>query len=228
MGSLDKTRDVCAGLESFLQGYQIPYATPSSPTYPSLRAAYITSFESVIPLCIVRPRNPNEVALVVKHVISNSIQFAIRAGGHDLFGRCFREAAVTIDLRDLNSVKTSTNRRSATIGGGVLAERVAEELGRVGLMTALGSFASVGYVGWATHGGYGQFAANYGLGVDQILGAIIVNCEGDIVEADEAMLEVIRGAGGTIGVVVEMTIAVYPLKEVRRQLIESNYWLFKS
>ena len=62
--------------------------------------------------------------------------------------------------------------------------------------------------------GYGPFVGNYGLGVDQILGAKVVNYEGKIVDADEKMLQVIRGGGGTLGVIVAMRIKVYPLDKV--------------
>ena len=53
------------------------------------------------------------------------------------------------------------------------------------------------------------------MGVDQILGAKIVDCEGRIVQADQSMLRAIRGGGGALGVIVEMTIKVYPLEKVR-------------
>jgi FAD/FMN-containing dehydrogenase len=61
-------------------------------------------------------------------------------------------------------------------------------------------------------GGYGPFAANYRLGVDQILGAKIANYKGDIVKADESMLRAIRGGGGAVGVICELTIKMYPLE----------------
>jgi FAD/FMN-containing dehydrogenase len=77
-----------------------------------------------------------------------------------------------------------------------------------------GTIASVGYVGWATLGGYGPFSALYGLGADQIVGAKIVNATGELVVANDQMLRGIRGGGGIFGVIVELTIKVYPLKEV--------------
>lgn len=77
-----------------------------------------------------------------------------------------------------------------------------------------GTVAGVGYIGWATLGGYGPFSSKYGLGVDQILGAKLVNAKGDLVDASEELLQGIRGGGGTFGVIVELTIKVYPLKEV--------------
>jgi hypothetical protein len=47
--------------------------------------------------------------------------------------------------------------------------------------------------GWATHGGYSPFEPNYGMGVDQILSAKVVDQSGSIVDAAPEMLEVIRG-----------------------------------
>lgn len=72
----------------------------------------------------------------------------------------------------------------------------------------------MGYVGWSTFGGYGPFSALHGLGVDQIVSAKVVNAKGDIVVATDELLKGIRGAGGAFGVIVELTIKVFPLKEV--------------
>ena len=63
-------------------------------------------------------------------------------------------------------------------------------------------------------GGYGQMAHKFGLGVDHLLAAKIVNANGDIVEADERIMKGIRGAGGNFGVVVEATIRIYDFSQV--------------
>jgi FAD/FMN-containing dehydrogenase len=73
----------------------------------------------------------------------------------------------------------------------------------------------VGYAGWSMLGGYGPFSSSYGLGVDQIVGAKVVKADGDVIDADEELLFGIRGVGGTLGVVVELTIKVYPVGKVR-------------
>ena len=72
----------------------------------------------------------------------------------------------------------------------------------------------MGYVGWATLGGYGPFSGMYGLGADQIEGARLVDARGELIDADEELLKGIRGGGGIFGVIVELTVKVYPLKEV--------------
>jgi len=63
-------------------------------------------------------------------------------------------------------------------------------------------------------GGYGQMAHKFGLGVDHLLAAKIVNANGDIVEADKQIMKGIRGAGGNFGVVVEATIKIYDFSQV--------------
>jgi FAD/FMN-containing dehydrogenase len=78
-----------------------------------------------------------------------------------------------------------------------------------------GTVASVGYTGWATLGGYGPLSSHYGLGVDQILGAKIVNAHGQVQDANEELLVGIRGGGGSLGIIVELTIKVYPINKVR-------------
>jgi len=52
------------------------------------------------------------------------------------------------------------------------------------------------------------------LGVDQIIGAKIVDARGEIVKADEELLKAIKGGGGAFGVVVEVTVRVYKLDRV--------------
>jgi hypothetical protein len=53
-----------------------------------------------------------------------------------------------------------------------------------------------------------------GWAVDQITGAKVVNSKGDIVDADQERLKLIRGAGGIGGIIVELTIKVYPKTKV--------------
>ena len=81
-----------------------------------------------------------------------------------------------------------------------------------------GTIASVGYTGWATLGGYGPLTSHYGMGVDQIIGQNSLRdkllADGEIQDADEEMLVGIRGGGGSLGIIVELTIKVYPISTV--------------
>jgi FAD/FMN-containing dehydrogenase len=204
-------------LESFLKDYpQIAFIISSSPNYTSLRAVFSLD-STATPLAIVRPQSASDVALLVKYAKSKGIKFVIRTGGHSIFGLSIIEGALTIDLRDISYVDIDKQSLTAKIGGGILEGELAEQLAKEGLATPTGNVGSIGHVGWATYGGYGLFRSNFGLGVDQIVGAKLINAKGEVIDADEELLKGIRGAGGIFGVIVELTIKVYPLKTVSIQ-----------
>ncbi|KAL2073403.1 hypothetical protein VTL71DRAFT_10727 [Oculimacula yallundae] len=201
-------------LESFLESHShITYATPSSSNYESLRHIF-TRDHDVTPLAIVRPQSAADVSLLIKFAVNNSIKFTIRTGGHNCFGAAVAQDALTIDMRDISYVNISDTQRTAKVGGGVLLFDVTSELEKEGLVTPISAIGTVGYVGWATYGGYGPLSRHYGLGVDQIVGAKIVNSDGELIVADERLLKGLRGGGGLFGVIVELEIKVYPLKNV--------------
>lgn len=201
-------------LEAFLQGHPtIKYIPPSSPEYATARKPFNGACLDN-PLAVVQPQSPSDVAALVKHAKLNKLPFTIRVGGHNLEGRCVVQDALLIDLRALTMVTVASDRKSATVQGGILQNELANELWEYGLATPTGEIPSIGYVGWATYGGYGPFSSHWGLGVDQIIGATVVDPNGDIVKADEALLEGIRGAGGSCGVIIDLTIKVYPLASV--------------
>ncbi|CAG8339430.1 unnamed protein product [Penicillium salamii] len=198
-------------LESFLQNFPtIKYISPVSPEYPTARKVF-KSDRPDNPLAIVQPQSPSDLCALIKYAKSQSLQFTIRCGGHNLEGRVLVEGALLIDIRALNAVTIAPDRQTATVQGGILQEELGNKLWAEGLATPIGSIPSVGYVGWATYGGYGPFSGHWGLGVDQILGATIINHDGEILKAEESILRGIRGAGGLFGVILDLTIKVYPM-----------------
>jgi FAD/FMN-containing dehydrogenase len=201
-------------LEAFLaQQPSIKYFPPSSPDFDSLRQVWSASVAGTS-LAVVQPQSALDVASLIKFVKAKSVPFTLRSGGHNLEGRAAVDDALQIDLRALNTVAVAPDRKSATVGGGILQGELGKKLWEEGLATPTGSIPSVGYTGWATYGGYGSFSSHWGLGVNQILGATIVNADGEIQAAGQELLEGIRGAGGLFGVIVDLTIKVYPLTGV--------------
>jgi FAD/FMN-containing dehydrogenase len=201
-------------LKEFLSQHpHIHHAIPSSPDYTSLSSIFCINSTSH-PLMVVRPQSADDVAGLVSIFSSHSIPFTVRVGGHDMFNRSIADNSVTIDLRDISYVNIDKASSSARVGGGVISKDLVEPLANEGLVTPTGTINTVGYTGWAIYGGYGILSSNYGLGVDQILGAKVVNAEGKIVDADEKLLKGIRGGGGAFGVIVELTIKVYPSTSV--------------
>ena len=192
---------------------QLRILTVSSENFRELSALYIKSNTST-PLAIVRPRTEEEVRKTIAFTSLRSIPLAVRVGGHDFLRRSGPDKAVVLDLRDLNAVTVTDDGEAAIIGGGILAQDLVDNLAKTGHATTVGFAPSVGWAGWAMHGGYGPFAGLFGLGADQILGARIINHEGQVVEADEKLLYGIRGAGSAFGVVVSLKIKIHKLEKV--------------
>ncbi|CZR53073.1 related to 6-hydroxy-D-nicotine oxidase [Phialocephala subalpina] len=206
MGSVGNQK--LSELEAFLKEHpHIPFATPSSPKYAALKEIFILDCKAN-PLIIVRPQTAADVSLLVKHAKAQGIKFVIRTGGHSLFGASSIDGAMTIDMRDIVYVNVEDGNKTAKVGGGILQGELATKLFEEGLATPIGTIPSVGYVGWAAYGGYGHLSAHFGLGVDQIVGAMIVDPSGNITDADEKLLRGIKGAGGIFGVIVEVTVRV--------------------
>ncbi|KAI3325061.1 FAD-binding domain-containing protein [Xylariaceae sp. AK1471] len=183
------------------------------PDFESVRACFVKRL-GVQPALIARPQNAEDVQTLVRYCVQNNVEFVVRTGGHDCAGRTQVHDILWIDMRDIDYVNIMEDKTTANIGGGILFRGLTKALGEEGLITPIGTIASVGYVGWATLGGYGPFSALYGLGADQIVGANVVNARGELVEANDELLKGIRGGGGIFGVIVGLTIKVYPLKEI--------------
>ncbi|EEA27467.1 conserved hypothetical protein [Talaromyces marneffei ATCC 18224] len=199
-------------LEAFLRDHpEIKCTLPSSPEYASDRRIFLLS-RKANPFAIAHPESAEQVRALVKFARTNGIKFTIQGGGHNLQGLCIEEGALTIDMRAFTSVKIAADRKTATVGAGILQDELGRILWKEGLSTPAGAIPSVGYLGWAMYGGYGPFSSNWGLGVDQIVAATVLDASGAISEADNTLLRSIRGAGGAFGIILGVTIKVYPMK----------------
>ncbi|KAJ5740601.1 D-lactate dehydrogenase [Penicillium malachiteum] len=204
--------DLIATVDVFLQGHPtIKYIPRSSPDFATARKVWNCSRLDQ-PLVIVQPQSAEDVVTLIKFVKSNGIPFSIRSGGHNLEGRALVQDALLIDLRALDSVTVADDLKSATVGGGILQDELINQLWARGVATPTGTIPHVGYFGWASYGGYGPFSSKWGLGVDQITSATVVDPNGNLVklEGNDPLLKGIRGAGGVFGVIVDLTIKVYP------------------
>ena len=93
-----------------------------------------------------------------------------------------------VDVRELDHIKLDSGKKSAKIGGGVTVVNLMRFLNPHSLVAAAGECNTVGWANWAMCGGYGALSGSFGMGVDQILGARVVNARGEVVDADEEML----------------------------------------
>lgn len=206
-------------MEALLTSSSIPYTTPASTTFPDLQKSYSGVHNDKKPDVVVLPESSEQLAAAVKHSVSLKQDVVVRGGGHDSWGRWTAAGATLLDLRNHNSVTVDAASQTARVAGGATHLQVLQALKAQGFQAACGACGTVGYAGWALIGGYGPFMHSYGLGADQIVGAKVVNAQGELVEADARLLKGLRGGGSSLGVVAELVIKIYPLTEIQAGML---------
>lgn len=133
---------------------------PDNPRYNTAQSSYYSGQESELePQCIFSPTHASEVSRFIKLVTSVSSDtptlFAIRGGGHAVFsGAANVHHGITIDLRGLNSLARSEDRKLATIGAGAIWSEVYPQLVPYNVTVMGGRVAGVGAGGFLTGGEY--------------------------------------------------------------------------
>lgn len=72
---------------------------------------------------------------------------------------------------------------------------------------------------WATSVGCDPQAGDLGFGVGQMVGAILVLADGEVVNADNEMLWGIRVTGSALGIIAQLTIKVHTIPKVLHGVI---------
>jgi FAD/FMN-containing dehydrogenase len=188
--------------------------TPASPHFQDLKSIWNLEYAANEPLALIRVTTPSEISKVIKFCVSNNLLLSVRSGGHDLWGRSLIANAVILDIREMNEIVLSADKKSMTIGGGTQTGDVVNFLDAHGLITPCALAGVTGHVGWAFSGGFGPLVNKFGLGVDQIISAKVITGDGELQEADSELLWGIKGAGGAFGVITEVNFKVYPLSEL--------------
>lgn len=79
--------------------------------------------------------NASDVQDLVRFCVSHGIDFVVRSGGHNCTGRSQVNGALTFDMRNINYVNISEDKKTANIGGGIIARESAKALDAEELIT---------------------------------------------------------------------------------------------
>ncbi|KAJ8758750.1 hypothetical protein K2173_000471 [Erythroxylum novogranatense] len=199
--------------------------TPHDHEFPSVLQAYIRNlrFNTPItpkPVLILTALHESHVQAAVKCGRKHGLQMKIRSGGHDYEGTSYVSEVpfFILDMCNLRSVEVDIDDGTAWVqAGATLGEvfyRIAEKSKTHGFPA--GVCPTVGVGGHFVGGGYGSMMRKYGLTVDHIIDAKLVNADGKILDRDtmgEDMFWAIRGGGGSFGVVLAFKINIVRVPE---------------
>ncbi|EXB75194.1 Reticuline oxidase-like protein [Morus notabilis] len=198
----------------------------SNTSYTSVLRAYIrnarfNSSSTNKPLLIVTASHESHVQAAVICAKSIGLQLKIRSGGHDYAGISYVSDSpfAILDMFQLRSISVDVADESVWVeSGATLGElyyRIWEKSKVLGFPGGVCPTVAIG--GHVSGGGYGQMIRKYGLAVDQVLDAKIVDVNGNILDRKamgEDLFWAIRGGGGaSFGVILSYKLKLVPVPE---------------
>lgn len=193
--------------------------TPANSTFPAVLQAYIRNLrfnESTTPkpAIIITALDLSHVQASIKCAKKHKLLMKTRSGGHDYEGLSYvaDQPFFILDLFNFRSINVSIEEETAWVqAGATLGElfyRINEKSSTHGFPA--GVCPTVGVGGHFSGGGYGNMMRKYGLSVDNIIDAELVDVNGKLLNREsmgEDLFWAITGGGGvSFGVVISYKI----------------------
>ncbi|KAJ9705877.1 hypothetical protein PVL29_003806 [Vitis rotundifolia] len=217
-----------------LSSHSVPSDQASSIAYAQTNSSFTKVLQSYIrnqrfntsstpkPLIIVTPSDESQVQAAIICSRNIGIQLRIRSGGHDYDGLSYVSDVpfFILDMFNFQSINVNITDETAWVqAGATLGElyyRIWEK-SRVHGFPA-GVCPTLGVGGHFSGGGYGNMLRKFGLSVDHIVDAQIVNVNGSILDRKsmgEDLFWAIRGGGGaSFGVILSYKIKLVRVPEI--------------
>ena len=143
---------------------------PDDPGYDEARKVYNAMIDKH-PALIARCVDVADVISAVNFARENHLTLAVRGGGHNGpgFGTC--DDGLVVDLSRMRGIRVDPDEKTVRVEGGCLWADVDHATHPFSLAVPCGFLSSTGVGGLALGGGTGYLSRQYGLTIDNILGA---------------------------------------------------------
>lgn len=199
----------------------------NNPSFTSTLTAYIRNsrFNTTStrkPVLIVTPTTESHVQASVICARKLGTQLKVRSGGHDYEGISYvssEQSFIVLDMFNLRSIDVNAEDSSAWAQVGATLGELYYRISQKSKVLAFpaGICPTVGVGGHISGGGYGNLLRKYGLAVDNVLDALIVDVNGKLLDRKamgEDLFWAIRGGGGgSFGVILAYKLKLVPVPE---------------
>ncbi|OIT06115.1 PREDICTED: berberine bridge enzyme-like 8 [Nicotiana attenuata] len=193
--------------------------SPNNSSFPSVLQAYIRNLrfnESTTskPLFILTALHESHIQAAIICAKAQGFQMKIRSGGHDYEGLSYISDVpfFILDMFNFRSINVNIDDESAWVEvGATLGEvyyRIAEKSNVHGFPA--GVCPTVGVGGHISGGGYGNMMRKYGLTVDNIVDAKLIDVQGRVLDrksmGEDLFWAISGGGGASYGVLLSYKI----------------------
>lgn len=167
------------------------------------------------PALIARCHGVPDVINAIKLTRQLGLEVAVRGGGHNVAGRATIDGGIMIDLSPMKGIHVDAQSRSVRAQAGVTWCELNGETQVHGLAVTGGVVSSTGIAGLTLGGGFGWLMGKFGLALDNLLYADLVDAEGRLLRASQDeepdLFWAIRGGGGNFGIVTSFVYQLHPV-----------------
>jgi D-lactate dehydrogenase (cytochrome) len=181
-------------------------------------------FDPIPPEAVVYAHSTDDVAQAVKLCAEHKFPIIAYGSGSSLEGHLLAvQGGITIDLSEMNKViSINAEDLTATVQAGVTRKALNEALKPTGLMFPIDPGADASLGGMAATRASGTNAVRYGTMRENVVGLTVVTAEGKVIKtasrakkssAGYDLTRLFVGSEGTLGIITEVTVKLYPVTE---------------